>query len=186
MYITKLVSYNSDYNEGGDTIYKIILLLLIAATIFDLRSGKIPNLLSGIGILTGYAYHIYTEGVYGIVICTVHMLIPVALLFLLFLIHALGAGDIKLFSAIACMAEPSVFLHTLLGAFLIGAVYALWKLCYHRNLMASLMHFGEYLRKVMVEKKCIPYRKELVWDKQTMHFSVAILMGYLLSMGVFY
>ena len=184
MYNAKKVSYNSDYNEGGDMIYRIILMLLIAATIFDLRTGKIPNLLNGIGILTGYAYHIYTEGVCGIVICTVYALIPVVLLFLLFLIHALGAGDIKLFSAIACLGGQSLFFHTFLYSFLVGAVYALFKLCYHRNLISSLMHFKEYLGRVMVERKCIPYRRELVWDKQTMHFSAAILMGYLLSLGV--
>lgn len=186
MYIIKGVSYNSDYNEGGDMIYRIILMLLTAATFFDLRTGKIPNLLSGIGILTGYAYHIYTEGICGTVICTVRMLIPVALLFLLFLIHALGAGDIKLFSAIASMAEPSVFFHTLLYSFLVGALYALFKLCYHRNLISSFKNFGQYLGKVMIAKKCIPYRKEVVWDKQSMHFSVAIFAGYLLSMGVVY
>lgn len=136
------------------------------------------------GILAGYMYHIYREGIFGAVSCTVRILIPIVLLFLLFLIRALGAGDVKLFSAIACMAEQSIFIYTFIFSFLLGAGYALMKLLIHRNLVTSLLRFFRYLKEIAVTKKCAPYRKEMVWDKQTMHFSVAILGGFLISLGV--
>lgn len=75
---------------------------------------KNTELADGHGVMTGYAAHIRGEGEKGIILVTVMMLIPVILFYLLFLMHAMGAGDIKLFMALSCMTDYSIVLHTII------------------------------------------------------------------------
>jgi len=77
-----------------------LVCLLLLAVRMDLRSYKISNHLILIGIITGFLFDVYEYGQAGISLWLPGILLPVILLFPLFIIKALGAGDIKLFSVI--------------------------------------------------------------------------------------
>lgn len=96
MYKVMGTSYNAITAKGEGIITILVIIMLGLAVCFDLWKSKIPNWLTGMGVMTGYAAHIRGEGEKGIILVTVMMLIPVILFYLLFLMHAMGAGDIKL------------------------------------------------------------------------------------------
>ena len=100
MYKVMGTSYNAITAKGEGIITILVIIMLGLAVCFDLWKSKIPNWLTGMGVMTGYAAHIRGEGEKGILLVTVMMLIPVILFYLLFLMHAMGAGDIKLLSVI--------------------------------------------------------------------------------------
>lgn len=116
---------------------------------------KISNRLIASGLILGLAFRIMGEGGAGIVHFLVNISIPVILLFLLFQMRALGAGDIKLFSVVGGFLTTRQLLYVMLAAFLSAGVIGIGKLLYQKRTTGS---FG---------------------NKRTLiHFSTSILIGY--------
>lgn len=121
----------------------------------DFRERRISNRLIALGLLSGLILRVIGEGSIGIAHFIVNISIPVILLFLLFQLRALGAGDIKLFSVVGGFVMIQQLLAVIIAAFFAGAVIGLGKLTYQRL--------------------CT---KEKHGTKTLIHFSLAILIGY--------
>jgi Flp pilus assembly protein protease CpaA len=80
------------------------------------------------------------------------------LLYPLFKIGAMGAGDIKLFIMIGTFCGVKEEMEILVGSFVIGAVFAAWKLL-------------------------VEHREKWEYGKYKIHFSVPILFSAALKMG---
>ena len=105
----------------------VLILLLIAASVFDYRSQRIPNRLVQLGVLFGLIYNIafppYRDA---------GMLWPFAgmglgfLAFLpLYLISATGAGDVKLMAMVGAFVGPFDMIGILLCTMAAGGVLSL-------------------------------------------------------------
>lgn len=121
----------------------------------DFKNGKISNRLIVFGLIFGLAFRLLLEGYTGAVHFLINISIPVILLFLLFQMRALGAGDIKLFSVAGSFLTIRQLSYLIPTAFLAAAVIGAGKLVYKRKLL-SILHGGRTL----------------------IHFSTAILIGY--------
>lgn len=161
-----------------------LLILLLLAAVSDVRTGRISNRLILTGLCMGFFYRIWEEGPVGIFIFLIHVTIPVIFLFLLFLMRVLGAGDIKLFSIISGICSFGEWTGCLAAAFVIGAILAVMKMIYFRNFGFRIMCFGIYIRTILMERSFYPYPFGAKERENTIHFSIAILMGYLVSLGV--
>lgn len=75
-----------------------LLTHLTLAVVMDFGNGRISNRLIVSGLIWGLAFRLLGEGSAGAVHFLMNISIPVILLFLLFSLCILGAGDIKLFS----------------------------------------------------------------------------------------
>ena len=76
---------------------------------------KISNRLIVCGLIWGLVLKIWGNGYVGILYFILNITIPVVLLFLLFQMHALGAGDIKLFSLVFLVMFDSFLFAAVLG-----------------------------------------------------------------------
>lgn len=161
-----------------------MLVLLLLAVRGDLRTARISNRLILIGLTGGFLYRITVEGVSGTVTFLIHIFIPVIILILLFLMHALGAGDIKLFSMISSIFSYKEIMYCMTAAFLIGAGMAFVKLVYQKNLWVRLCCFASYLRDMLEQRQFKQYSYGVREPENTIHFSIAIFLGYLISLGV--
>ena len=74
-----------------------LLTHLTLAVVMDFGNGRISNRLIVSGLIWGLAFRLLGEGSAGAVHFLMNISIPVILLFLLFSLCILGAGDIKLF-----------------------------------------------------------------------------------------
>ena len=66
----------------------------------------------------------------GVLFFVVNISIPVILLYLLFQMRALGAGDIKLFSMLGAFLSTEQLLNLMVLAFCIGALLGIGKIVY--------------------------------------------------------
>ena len=123
-------------------------VLLILAVVTDFRERRISNRLIASGLFLGLALRILVEGSAGVVHFLGNISIPVIMLFLLFQMRALGAGDIKLFSVIGGFLTTRQLLCTMAASFVIGAAVGAGKIVYlictagYSEKKRTLIHFS--------------------------------------------
>lgn len=156
----------------------------MTAVATDVTSGRIRNRLIALGIMTGFFFQIWESGIKGLFLSVIQIIIPVIVLFLLFLMHALGAGDIKLFSMIGSIWNLEVLGYCIVWSFLTGAVLSLIKLIYQKNLISRLNYFFRYAGRCLEAKRLLNYREPSDGKQNTIYFSIAILAGFIITMGV--
>ena len=139
-------------------IYLILLLLISIAVYTDMTKTVISNRLIIVSLILGLLFRIFGEGKVGVLVYIVNISIPVILLYLLFCMRALGAGDIKLFSVIGAFISTEQLLHIMVMAFVTGAVIGVAKLVY-----------------IKLFSGCVPGKLTQI------HFSPAILIAYFVS-----
>ncbi len=158
--------------------------ILSIAVVMDYRNGRIKNWLTAAGIAAGCILRLST-GETSVLLLLAGIFFPLLCCGLLFRMHALGAGDIKLFSVIGSFADFQELLSCICFSFVAGAIISLLKLIVNRNLMSSVYCFFQYIRQIYatgtIEK--YPGRDD---GKRQMHFSAAILIGFLVTKGVEY
>jgi prepilin peptidase CpaA len=107
----------------------LLVLIVLTAAFFDIRSRRIPNWLNLSGILLGFALNAvlaYPFPLDGLKHAGIGMLFAFAVYFVLYLIHAMGAGDVKLMAAIgAILASPSNWFKLFIIVAMIGGVFAI-------------------------------------------------------------
>ncbi len=173
-----------------------LVCLLLLAVIMDFKSYKISNPLIIIGLILGILFNFYEYGWTSISIWFCGILLPILLLFPLFLMKALGAGDIKLFSVIGCFYGLTYVLKSIVAAFFIAAVMSIIYLIKYRQVFYRLHHLVNYIQTISskhlsvwqntetgVKKEIEPYydRKRDGYQG-VIHFSAAILAAILLQL----
>lgn len=118
---------------------------------------RISNRLIVSGLIWGFALRIMGEGSAGAVHFLVNISIPVILLFLLFQLRALGAGDIKLLSVAGGFLTAGQLMYLIAATFLTAAIIGAGKLVYRKGILRQ---------------------RE---GKTLIHFSLAILIGYFIT-----
>ena len=164
----------------------LLLCLLVLAAVEDVRSGKVSNRLIATGLMTGVFVQIYERRVCGVYYFLGNISIPVILLYLLFQMRVLGAGDIKLFSVIGGIWDLHILKLTIIISFLVAAGMSLWKMLYHHNLISRLCILGKYLYQVIVTFQLPEYPKGDQGKQHIIHFSIAIFIGFLVALEVAY
>ncbi len=134
-----------------------LLTFLAFAVVTDVTSTRISNRLIVCGLGFGLALRILGQGAAGGLIFLLNISIPVILLYLLFQVRALGAGDIKLFSVIGAYVSTEELLQTMLVSFFVGAVIGIAKIIYERFVLRNA---GGKFTKI--------------------HFSIPMLIAYVL------
>lgn len=104
--------------------------------------------------------------------------VPILIFYLLFLMHAFGAGDIKLFSVVSSCIGLAGFREVVIYSFLAGALFSLIVLIRNKNLYARLAYFSYYVRTALVTKSITKYDYESDGKQNFIHFSTGILIGY--------
>lgn len=106
-------------------------LLVAAAFITDIKSMKIPNKLTIPAILCGITYHLIASGWSGALFVGKGLAAGFSILFVMYWIGAVGAGDVKLFGGIGAwtgmMFTIQTLLYSILFAGLIGIMILLWR-----------------------------------------------------------
>lgn len=162
-----------------------LVCLLLLAVRMDLKSYKISNYLILCGLVPGILFNFLKYGWTGISLWFPGILLPVLLLFPLFLIKALGAGDIKLFSLIGSFYGTSYVFKSIVTAFVLGAVMSLIYLIKYRQVFYRFHYLITYIQTTISShtgKEIKPYYdRKKDGDQGVIHFSVAILGAILLQ-----
>ena len=138
--------------------YLTLLGLLCFAVYTDMTRTRISNRLIVSGLILALIFRIAEEGGSGALVYMMNISIPVIFLYVLFQLHVLGAGDIKLFSMIGAFISTQELVWVVAASFIIGAVLGLLKLVY----------------KYFFQKECDGKLTKI-------HFSPAIIIAYLIN-----
>ena len=123
------------------------LLCAGAAAIFDLRTRRIPNILTGPSILLGLLLHLVLGGWIQFGLSAAAAAIGGGVFLFLYLAGGMGAGDVKLMTAIACIVGYHSVLELLLATMIMGGLFALALAIFRgrlkqtfRNIVALVIH----------------------------------------------
>lgn len=143
-----------------NVVYWVLMSLVGYAVYTDMTKTRISNRLIVLGLILGFFFRIITESYMGVLFFVVNLSIPVILLYLLFQVRALGAGDIKLLSMIGTFISAEQLLRLIVSAFCIGAVMGICKMGYK-----------------------FVFQKGKMSKLTKIHFSPAIFIAYLMVIG---
>ncbi len=145
----------------------------------DIRHYKIRNKLTFSFMIIGLATNLALERVSGLLNSLFGIIAPFLLLFILYALRMLGAGDVKLFSAIGAVLGFKAVLWIMAYSFLAGGVIALIILIINRNGKERLLHLFNYLKNVFFTFSIHPYT-----DFEDKDSKAVFRMAYAIASGV--
>ena len=102
-----------------------VVLLTVVATREDIRTRKVPNLITGPALLLGVGAHLVFGGTAGALSALAGALLAGAVLFPGWLVKWMGAGDVKLMAAAGAWLGFPLSLFAVLAALVAGGLIAL-------------------------------------------------------------
>lgn len=134
-----------------------LLLYLLFATYYDLKEYRIPNQIILFGLGTSLFYQLYVSGWYGIICWGKGIILPFVSLFILYLFHVIGAGDIKLFMVVGGVLGIYQVIQVIILAFIIGAVMSVFQIIRFQSLSYRMQYLANYIHTLVQKKRIIPY-----------------------------
>lgn len=129
-------------------IHLIILtaLVLLPASVFDLRQRRIPNALTFPAMAAGIIYWTFLNGLDGFMHGSGGMLLGIGTLILFYLMGMMGAGDVKLMGAVGSFLGPQGVFVAFLYSAVVGGLYALLVLARSKALKETAGRYGMMIR----------------------------------------
>ncbi len=158
--------------------YIVLSGYLFIAMIFDLLTYRVSNKYIALGLLLALLFQIGRYQAWGILYFLIGVIMPILLLFLLFLGNVLGSGDIKLFSVISGGLGVSYGIHCIWYSFLAGSLLVIFLFILRSNFLMRFQHFTQYVKTCFFSKSVKVYCDKESRDKSTFHFTTAIFVGF--------
>ncbi len=166
--------------DAGIASSLVLFVIVIIAVILDFKYMKISNRLILMGLILALAFFIVDRGLSDIIYVLWNISFPVIVLYFLFLLGVIGAGDIKLFSVIGGFINFKELIYCMVFSFVIGAAWSLGKMLYCRTFFVSMDSGRRYFWGLLQGNR-MRYPRDTKNPKNLIHFSVAILLGLLMA-----
>lgn len=119
--------------------------IAVAACVTDLRSSRVPNVLTGSAVAIGLVAHVTLPGGHGVVGALLGFAAGLAVFFPFFALGGLGGGDVKLMAALGTWIGWSPILWTALYGAVAGGVIAIGVGLAHGYLRQAFSNIGGLL-----------------------------------------
>jgi prepilin peptidase CpaA len=104
------------------TISLTVILIALVACIFDVRTRRIPNVLTFSAALAGLLFHWFAAGPEGVFVAAAGWLVGLGLFLPFFALGGMGGGDVKLLAALGAWVGPQETLWLAVYAGIAGGV----------------------------------------------------------------
>jgi prepilin peptidase CpaA len=158
----------------------IALLLAVAAAIIDVQQHRIPNRLTYSGIVIAFVARTLFFGWRGTVGAIAGCLLAGGIMFLFYVVRAMGAGDVKLMAALGACVGPRQAVALLLATAICGGLLAIAYAVYRRQIGSTLKNVGSVL--MFHASSGLQTHPDLNLDNPTalrMPYGLAIALGML-------
>lgn len=119
------------------------LLCALTGAAYDIKSRRVPNFLTGPAFLFGLALHASFGGWRDLGSAASAAVICGAIFLIFYLAGGMGAGDVKLIAAVACVAGLPRVGHLLVFTALAGGVMALALIILRQRVKQTFRNVGE-------------------------------------------
>ena len=116
----------------------LLLILLVVAGYFDIKSRRIPNQLVLAGLIASFVLQINLNGFDGFKAWGSGLLVGFGLFLPFYLLNAMGAGDVKLMAMVGAFIGPLYVLGAALVTLAAGGVLAIAMAMYSGALMQTM------------------------------------------------
>lgn len=166
----------------------VLVLLSFLAAVLDFYKGKIPNILIIAGCCYGLIRLVYYQEVLKFI---PGILFPVIILFPLYKIGVIGAGDIKLFSMLGFYFTFMETIFCIFTAFVLGAMVSVVSFIRYENFLERMTYLFSYLKECLFmghfryyyldsEGK---YSSHSMESNSKIHLAIPIFLSVLLHVG---
>lgn len=153
-----------------------------AGGITDVRTRRIPNKLTYTAMLIGICGRFLLEGWHGLGSAVAGGLIGGGAFLVFFVLHAMGAGDVKLITATACLAGSGAALEIVLASAIAGGIFAIVYALWLGKLRTVLGNVGDLIKFHSVAGASVHPTLNLSNSQSVrMPYGVAIAAGVLYS-----
>jgi len=139
----------------------VLLALLLTAAIYDVRFRRIPNWISVTGVAIGLTMNAFLFGVPGLWLSLRGLGLGFGVYFLLYLVRAMGAGDVKLMGAVGAMVGWQDWFGIFLITAILGGVMALILAATRGRIMKTLWNVGFILSEMKSGRPAYIKKEEL-------------------------
>lgn len=147
--------------------YGGVVLVLVGAAL-DLRSRRIPNVLTLGGSLVGLGANVAVHQAPGVVTSLTGWAVGVALLAIPFILGGMGAGDVKLLALAGAWGGPEFALYTMLFGAVVGGVIAVGALLVNQSL-------GDVFRPALVALRThLGFAVGFIWPRALVSAELAL------------
>jgi prepilin peptidase CpaA len=131
----------------SQTTYMVAALVCASiASVFDLRTRRIPNKLTLPAIVCGLILHLVKGGPAELGLSALAGLIGGGIFLLFFMAGGMGGGDVKLMAAVGCLAGTGNIKDVLISTVLIGAVMGIALALYRGKLLQIFLNVVTLVR----------------------------------------
>lgn len=144
----------------------------------DFKTYRIKNSITYSFMLIGLTANVTMGGFKGMVFSLQGIVLPAVCLVILYMMRVIGAGDVKLLSAIGAVMGAGFALYTAAYAFLCGGLIAALLILIRRNGVRRFKYLLEYVKGCLLSVSLLEYTD--FSDKQEagrFHFSIAVATG---------
>ena len=132
--------------------------ITLVAAFTDLKARRIPNWLVLIGLVAGFSLNAVFGGWSGVAAAGLGFGLALLIYVPLFILRAMGGGDVKLMAAVGCMAGPHNWFAIFVLASVAGAVYAVFLLLAKRSMGGALWNIGHIVKELI--RLRMPFRSK--------------------------
>jgi len=160
------------------TAHLVAVIVATVACATDLRSRRIPNLLTFTTAALGIAVGSWTGGAAGAMTSSAGWLAGLAIFFVPFALRGLGGGDIKLLAALGSWVGPTDVIWVALYAGIAGGILALGAAVANNYLRTALVNIRRLIAHWRVEG--VTAMPELTLERSAapkLAYALAILCG---------
>lgn len=175
----------------------VLLLILMAAVYTDYKQNRIPNWMIVFGVFSGFIISFIHGGLGMLLDGILGMVLPIVLLYPVFMIGGMGAGDLKLFAVAGSYLGIKGITISFVIAFMIGATISLVKMMYFHNFKERIYYFFSYMADLFLKGKWQLYEtsegqasmeregaeESLNFPKYKIHFALPIFLGVAIYIG---
>lgn len=158
---------------------------LLAASWWDIKSRHIPNFLVLSGTIFGLCWNVVAPGSLGAVSAILGIVFGLGLLLPLYLMRAMGAGDVKLMAMVGAFVGPADVLGAVLGTLVAGGILAVAYALHAGSMRRLAVNFRFMLldgfSRWVVRK--VPQASDIQVSAGHLPYALAITLGTLGYLG---
>jgi prepilin peptidase CpaA len=150
------------YSTPPEKVLLVLLALLIGSAVYDVRYRKIPNWLSMSGIVLGFAINFAIgppEG--GVMFALKGFAAGFGLYLALYVLRAMGAGDVKLMGAVGALVGAERWFGIFLVTAIVGGLMALLLVTVRGRLKKTMFNVGFILSEIKHGRPAYVGKEEL-------------------------
>jgi len=150
------------FSAPPEKVLVVLLLVLIGAAIYDVRYRRIPNWISLTGVLLGFAINtLIGPPEAGFLFALKGFAAALGLYLLLYVLRAMGAGDVKLMAAVGALVGAERWFGIFLVTAIVGGILGILLVTVRGRLKRTIFNVGFILSEMKHGRPAYVGKEEL-------------------------